>query len=154
MPVGTFSMGNSSRTTPKHSGNTPPPRPCSPRPRIISSSESERADERPDGEQAEGDGQQALLAEHVAEAAEDRCGDRGDEQVGGDQPGDVAGRGAEVALHLAQCRDHGGLREDEAEQADAENEEGPAGCLPRAAGFHGVLLLMKTKYVLRFVSGP
>jgi hypothetical protein len=40
MPVGTLSLGNSSRMTPKHSGNTPPPRPCSPRPTIIRPSES------------------------------------------------------------------------------------------------------------------
>jgi hypothetical protein len=32
----------------------------------------ETADDRSDGEQAQGDRQQALLAEHVAQAAEDR----------------------------------------------------------------------------------
>jgi hypothetical protein len=105
----------------------------------------EGADDRPEGEAAQGDRQQALLAEHVAEAAEDRRGDRGDEQVGGDHPGDVARRRAERALHVAQCRDDGRLGQHEAEQADAKDEEGPAGCLTCSCRVHGLLFLEKTK---------
>ena len=44
----------------------------------------------PTANSAERDRQQALLAEHVAEAAEDRRRDRGDEQVRGDHPRDAA----------------------------------------------------------------
>ncbi len=43
MPVGTRSRGNSSRMIPNDSGKTPPPRPCSPRPTIISPSELDSA---------------------------------------------------------------------------------------------------------------
>ena len=67
----------------------------------------EGADDRADGETAEGDRQQALLAEHVAEAAEDRRGDARHEQVGSDQPGDVAGRRAEGMLHVPRRGDSG-----------------------------------------------
>ena len=35
MPVGISARGNSSRTIPNESGNTPPPMPCSTRPTII-----------------------------------------------------------------------------------------------------------------------
>ena len=82
MPVGILWTGNSSRTIPNESGNTPPPMPCSARPTIISAQAvAERADDRADREGAERDGQEALLAEHVAEAPEHRRGDRRGEEV-------------------------------------------------------------------------
>ena len=55
----------------------------------------QRADERADAEGAEHVDEHALLAEHVAEAADDRRGDRGAEQVDGEHPGDRRRRRAQ-----------------------------------------------------------
>ena len=81
----TFSRGNSSRMIPKQSGKMPPPAPCRTRPATTTSRlRAERGDDRAGGEDAERDDEQAALAEHVAEAAEDRGADGGGEQVAGD----------------------------------------------------------------------
>ena len=58
---------------------------------------AERGDDRAGGEQRERDDEQPALAEHVAEAAEDRRADRGGEQVARDRPGDAAGVGVQRA---------------------------------------------------------
>ena len=62
-----------------------------------------RANQRADANSASDVSEQALLAEHVAQAAEDRGRDRGDEQVGGDDPGDAALGGAELALQVGSA---------------------------------------------------
>ena len=66
----TRSRGNSSRMIPKASGKMAPPTPWSTRAAIISASELARPRQRADGERDEHDDERALLAEHVAEAAE------------------------------------------------------------------------------------
>src|SRR5436190_9266469 len=99
MPVGTLCLGNSSRTTPKHNGKTPPPRPCSPRPTIIRSSVLAKVQtSEPTAKQPREIASRRCLPNMFAQAAEDRRGDARHEQVGGDQPGDVAGRRAERVL--------------------------------------------------------
>ncbi len=69
----TFSRGNSSRTIPKARGKTPPPAPWMTRPTIIGTSAVERAETSvPTASRPKRVEEQALLAVHVAEAAEDR----------------------------------------------------------------------------------
>jgi hypothetical protein len=58
----------------------------------------QRGDDRAAAEQAQADEQPALLAVHVAEAADDRRGHRGGQQEGRQQPGRVGRVAAELAL--------------------------------------------------------
>ena len=84
----TRSRGNSSRMIPNASGKIAPPTPWMTRatistPMIV----RERGEQRADAEHDERDDEHALLAEHVAEAADDRRQDRGAEQVRRQHPG-------------------------------------------------------------------
>ena len=93
MPVATRSRGNSSRMIPKQSGKMPPPSPWSTRPATTPSSvPDERRDEGARGEDAQRDHEHPALAEHVAEAPEERRRDGRGEQVAGQRPGDAGGR--------------------------------------------------------------
>ncbi len=60
------------------------------------------------GEDHERDQQQALLAVHVAQAAQDGRAHGGREQVGGQQPGDARLVGVQRVLHRGQRRHHRG----------------------------------------------
>jgi hypothetical protein len=91
----------------------------------------QRADQRTGGEQRERERQEALLAEHVAEASEDRRGDRGDQEVGGHHPRDALGGRAELALQVTERRDDRRLGQDEGQTADAQDEQRARRCLSR-----------------------
>ena len=84
---------------------------------------AERGDDGAGGEQPERDDEAAALAEHVAEAAEDRRADRGGEQIAGDRPGDAAGVGVQRLGQLGQGGDQRRLREREGERGEREDEE-------------------------------
>ena len=84
---------------------------------------AERGEDRAGHEDAERDDEQAALAEHVAEAAEDRGAHGGREQVGGDRPGDAAGVGVERLGELGERGDEHRLREREGERGEREDEE-------------------------------
>ena len=87
---------------------------------------AERGDDGAGGEQPERDDEQPALAEHVAEAAEDRRADGGGEQVARDRPGDAAGVGVQRARELGERRDQRRLREREGERREREDERGCA----------------------------
>ena len=128
----TFSRGNSSRMIPKQSGKMPPPAPCRTRPatttsRLVPSAETTE----PATKMPERDDEQPALAEHVAEAAEDRRADGGREQVGGDRPGDAAGVGVERLGELGERGDEHRLREREGERGEREDEERAEGVRAR-----------------------
>ena len=92
----TFSRGNSSRMIPKQSGKMPPPAPCRTRPATTTSRPVPSAETtEPAANTPSAIDEQAALAEHVAEAAEDRRAHGGREQVAGERPGDAAGVGVE-----------------------------------------------------------
>ena len=125
---GTRSLGNSSRMIENASGKMPPPAPWITRPRIISHRRrGDRGDQRAEREHQQHDHQQALLAVHVAEPADDRRRHRGAQQIGGQHPADRALGGVERALDLRQRRDHQRLQErvgDAAERQDGEDDPG------------------------------
>ena len=83
----------------------------------------ERADQRADGEEDQRHEQHPLLAEHVAEAADDRRRHRGGQQVGGEDEGDRGRGGAEVVLDRGQGRGDHRLRERVGERAQHEHAE-------------------------------
>ncbi len=122
--VATRSRGNSSRMIPKASGKIAPAAPWMARPEDQhADGPADRAHERAQREHAEHAEQHPLLAVHVAETAEQRRGDAGGEQEGGEQPGGGLGRGAHVVLDRRQRRDDHRLGQrvrDRAQDEDAE----------------------------------
>jgi hypothetical protein len=64
----------------------------------------ERTDQRADAEYHQGQNENPLLAEHVAEAARDRGRDGGRQQERRQREGDGRGRGMQLALDLGQRR--------------------------------------------------
>ena len=129
------SRGNSSRMIPKQSGKMPPPAPCRTRPATTTPSACPSAETtEPAANSAERDHEQAALAEHVAEPAEERRADRGGEQVAGQRPGDAAGVGVQRARELGERRDQRRLRERERERGDAEDQQRADGVGARGVG--------------------
>ena len=109
---------------PKASGKTAPPTPWIARPAISSPIECESAQtSEPRAKTTSVDEQHPLLAEHVAEAADDRRRDRRGQQVGGEHEGDRGRRGAEVLLDRGQRRGDHRLRERVGERAQDEHAE-------------------------------
>ena len=110
---------------PNASGKMPPPTPWMARATISSASELEtpasrvpalQHDERPD--------EQALLAVHVAEPADDRGADGGREQVRGEDPGDPVLGGVQVVLDRRQRRHDSRAEHRERETGDREDSQG------------------------------
>ena len=129
MPVATFSRGNSSRMIPIASGRIAPPMPWTARPDDVDAERmAERADQVARAEQQQREQQQALLAVHVAEPAEDRRRDRGGEQERRQQPGDVGRGRVQLALDRRQRRDDHRLRERVGQRAEREDEERAVRC--------------------------
>ena len=119
MPRGTRSRGNSSRMIPKASGKIAPPAPWITRATISTSMlVASAASSVPTARTTSGD-EHALLAEHVAQAADDRRQDRGAQQVGGEDPRDRGGRRVQVVLDLRQRRRDERLQDRERDAASA-----------------------------------
>ena len=121
----TRSRGNSSRMMPMASGKIAPPAPWMARPAIEHGQRAaDGGDQRADAEDGQRDEQPALLAVHVAQAAEQRRGDRRGEQEGGQQPGGVGRAGVELVLQLGQRRDDHGLRQRVGQRGAGQRQQG------------------------------
>ena len=109
---------------PKQSGKMPPPTPCSTRPATTTSSELPSAETaQPAAKKPSEMHEHPPLAEHVAEAPEDRRRDRGREQVAGERPGDPGLVGPEALLHVPERGDDHRLREREREPGQGQDGE-------------------------------
>nr|WP_281423487.1 hypothetical protein [Nocardia tengchongensis] len=86
----------------------------------------EGADHRADDEHAHGDHDHRLLAVHVAEAGQQRGGDRAGEQGGGEQPGDAGDVGVQLGDEARQQRDHDGLLQGHDQSGRTQREQGEA----------------------------
>ena len=115
---------------PNDSGKMPPPMPWITRATISSGSVCESAGEqRAGGEDDERPEEDVLLAEHVAEPAEDRGADRGREQVAGQQPGDAGLGRVQVVLDRRQRRHDRRAEHGVGEAGDRQDgERQRAGC--------------------------
>ena len=121
--VATRSRGNSSRMIPKQSGKMPPPSPCSTRPATTPSIVPERPNEVARGEDAQRDHEHPALAEHVAQAPEERGRDGRGEQVAGQRPGHARRRGVQLAAQHAECGDQHRLGQRERQRGEREQPE-------------------------------
>ncbi len=83
----------------------------------------ERRDERADAEHDERGNQRVLLAEHVAEASDDRREHRCAQQVGGEHPRDRGRRRVQVALDLGQRRRDERLQQRERAAGEHQHDE-------------------------------
>jgi hypothetical protein len=80
-----------------------------------------------DRQRGHGDDQHPPLAEHVAEAPQDRRRHRGREQVTGQYPCHRLLADVQVAPDVRQYRDHQRLQHAESHRGSAEHREGQAG---------------------------
>ncbi len=109
---------------PNESGKTAAAEPWIARPAIRTSIECESAQtSEPAANSDQADHEHALLAEHVAEPADDRGGDRGGEQESGEDEGDRGRRGAQVLLDGGQGGGDHRLLEGEGKRRDDQHGE-------------------------------
>jgi hypothetical protein len=80
-------------------------------------------DEDADRHGAQRGDEDALLAEHIAQAPEDRCRHRGAQQERGQHPGGAGRRRVQVELNLAQGRDDERLQHRQRHRAEGEDPE-------------------------------
>ena len=110
---------------PKERGNTAPPAPWMTRPtsitgRVVASALTNDPTERATRTAT----MIALLAEHVADPAQDRRGDGRAEQVGGQEPARRALRRVQCVLQLGNGRDDQALQQAEGQRSRSENPKG------------------------------
>ena len=134
MVTATFSGGTSSRTMPIDNGRIAPAAPCRTRATMrtprLGASAATRVPTRSIGEHGD---EGLALADHVAEAADDRRQHRCGQQVGGQDPAGVAGGRAEVVRDGRQSRCDQRLQDREREPTHAQVEDEP-GDVDRGAG--------------------
>jgi hypothetical protein len=135
IPVGTRSGGNSSRTMPNESGNTPPPTPCSARPAIIRPRPSLSAHTtEPTAKSASEIARKRSLPNMSPSRPRIGRRDRRGQEVRGEHPGDAVRADAERLLQVHQRGDDRGLRERERQRADAEDRQGDVVVLASPGG--------------------
>ncbi len=84
----------------------------------------QRADQRPHAQGDEHGHDDSLFADHVADPAQDRRGDRGTEQIGGQQPAGPVLRGVQRVLELGYGRDDQRLQQAEGQRGGREDRKG------------------------------
>ena len=128
MPVGIRSRGNSSRMIPNESGNTPPPRPCRPRPMIINVSESasEHTTE-PTAKHASAIASSRSLPNMSPRRPKIGVAIEATSRYAVTIHVMPVRRRVQLALDVPERGDHGRLREHEGERAGAEDEQGAGG---------------------------